>query len=163
MASHIEESQLVIAIDINPPTRSFRVCCKFLYNPKDLKLFQLTFFGPLPESKDGKRWIFKIEDVATKWVELFSLPNSMARECAITLLDEVFLRYGIPSQFVSAVMQQLCFFQNIQQSHTPVYHPQANPVERKNRDLKPRLAILVRDQHDCWPRKVAFYSICSNT
>ncbi|GFX94768.1 integrase catalytic domain-containing protein [Trichonephila clavipes] len=29
----------------------------------------------------------------------------------------------------------------------PVYHPQANPVERKNRDLKPRLAILVQDKH----------------
>ncbi|GFX99387.1 transposon Tf2-11 polyprotein [Trichonephila clavipes] len=27
-------------------------------------------------------------------------------------------------------------------SHS-VYHPQANPVERKNRDLKPRLAMMV--------------------
>ncbi|GFV98890.1 transposon Tf2-11 polyprotein [Trichonephila clavipes] len=60
---------------------------------------------------------------------------------------EVLLRYGIPrrlisdneTQFVSAVMQQICYLLNIHQSLIPVYHPQANPVERKNRDLKPRL------------------------
>ncbi|GFU08124.1 integrase catalytic domain-containing protein [Trichonephila clavipes] len=38
----------------------------------------------------------------------------------------------------------------------PVYHPQANPVERKNRDLKPQLSILVQDKHDCWSEKLPF-------
>ncbi|GFW41656.1 transposon Tf2-11 polyprotein [Trichonephila clavipes] len=107
----------------------------------------IDLFGPLPESKDGKRWILIIEDCTTKWVELFALPNATAKECAITLIEEVLLRYGIPrhlisdngTQFVSAVMQQICYLLNIHQSLIPVYHPQANPVERKNRDLKPRL------------------------
>ncbi|GFV81855.1 transposon Tf2-8 polyprotein [Trichonephila clavipes] len=115
-------------------------------------------FGPLPESKDGKRWILIIEDCTTKWVELFALPNATAKECAITLIEEGVLRYGIPrrlisdngTQFVSAVMQQICYLLNIHQSLIPVYHPQANPVERKSRDLKPRLAIIVQDKHDCW-------------
>ncbi|GFW41409.1 transposon Tf2-8 polyprotein [Trichonephila clavipes] len=114
----------------------------------------IDLFGPLPESKDGKRWILIIEDCTTKWVELFALPNDTAKECAITLVEEVLLRYGIPrclisdngTQFVSAVMQQICYPLNIHQSLIPVYHPQANPVERKNRDLKPRLAILDRRQ-----------------
>ncbi|GFW52398.1 hypothetical protein TNCV_2796561 [Trichonephila clavipes] len=112
----------------------------------------IDLFGPLPESKDGKRWILIIEDCTTKWVKLFALPNATAKECAITLIEEVLLRYGIPrrfisdngTQFVSAVMQQICYLLNIHQSLIPVYHPQANPVERKNRDLKPRLAILVQ-------------------
>ncbi|GFV86656.1 retrovirus-related Pol polyprotein from transposon 412 [Trichonephila clavipes] len=108
----------------------------------------IDLFGPLPESKNGKRWILIIEDCTTKWVELFALPNTTSKECAITLIEEVLLRYGIPrhrisdngTQFVSAVMQQICYLLNIHQSLIPVYHPQANPVERKNRDLKPPTA-----------------------
>ncbi|GFU01812.1 hypothetical protein TNCV_1523181 [Trichonephila clavipes] len=131
----------------------------------------IDLFGPLPESKDGKRWILTIEDCTTKWVELFALPNATAKECAITLIKEVLLRYGIPrrlisdngTQFVSAVMQQICYLLNIHQSLIPVYHPQANPVERKNRDLKPRLAILVQDKHDCWSEKLPFIRFALNT
>ncbi|GFU39120.1 hypothetical protein TNCV_378321 [Trichonephila clavipes] len=101
------------------------------------------------ETTEGMKWIFIVEDYTTKWVELFPLKQATAKECAMTLLNEVFLRYGVPrrlisdngTQFVSAVMQQLCFVLDINQSLIPVYHPQANPVERKNRDLKPRLAM----------------------
>ncbi|GFU16854.1 integrase catalytic domain-containing protein [Trichonephila clavipes] len=44
----------------------------------------------------------------------------------------------------------------------PVYHPQANPVERKNRDLKPRQAILVQAKHDCWSEKLPFTRFALN-
>ncbi|GFX47889.1 retrovirus-related Pol polyprotein from transposon 412 [Trichonephila clavipes] len=106
-------------------------------------------------------------------IDLFgSLPESKdAKECAITLTEEVLLRYGIPrrlisnngTQFVSAVMQNICYLLNIHQSLIPVYHPQANPVERKNRDLKPRLAIHVQDKHDCWSEKLPFIRFALNT
>ncbi|GFY16178.1 retrovirus-related Pol polyprotein from transposon 412 [Trichonephila clavipes] len=52
----------------------------------------IDLFGPLPESKDGKRWILIIEDCTTKWVELFALPNVTAKESFITLIEEVLLR-----------------------------------------------------------------------
>ncbi|GBL97086.1 Retrovirus-related Pol polyprotein from transposon 412 [Araneus ventricosus] len=108
-------------------------------------------FGPLPETSEGMKWIFIVEDCTTKWVQLFPLKQATAKECALTLLNEVFLRYGLlrrlisdnGAQFVSAIMQQLCYVLNINQSLIPVYHPQANPVERKNRDLKSRLAMMV--------------------
>ncbi|GFV84625.1 transposon Tf2-6 polyprotein [Trichonephila clavipes] len=108
----------------------------------------IDLFGPLPESPSGKKWIFIVEDCCPRWVELFALPQATARKCATTVMEEVILRYGLPrrlisdygSQFVGAVMQQLCFILNIDQDIIPVYHPQANPVERKNRDLKPRIA-----------------------
>ncbi|GBN08540.1 hypothetical protein AVEN_142795-1 [Araneus ventricosus] len=51
-------------------------------------------------------------------------------------------------------MQQLCYLLNIKQSLIPVYYLQANPVERKNRDLKPRLAILVYDKQNSWSEKL---------
>ncbi|GFX11357.1 hypothetical protein TNCV_2804191 [Trichonephila clavipes] len=116
----------------------------------------IDLFGRLPESPSGKKWIFIVEDCCTRWVELFVLPQATARECARTLMEEAILQYGLPrrlisdhgSQFVGAVMQQLCFILNIDQDIIPVYHPQANPVERKNRDLKPRIAIFVQNLHD---------------
>ncbi|GFU25625.1 integrase catalytic domain-containing protein [Trichonephila clavipes] len=58
------------------------------------------------------------------------------------------------SKFVDAVIKQLCFILNIDQDIIPVYHPQANPVERKNRDLKPRIDILVQNRHSEWVDKL---------
>ncbi|GFY09853.1 transposon Tf2-11 polyprotein [Trichonephila clavipes] len=118
----------------------------------------------------GKQWIFIVEDCATKWVELFALSQASARQRA-TLIEEVFMRHGIPrriisdngTQFVSAVLQQICFTLNISQNFIPIYSPQSNPVERKNRDLKPRLAILVGDDHSSWYSKLPVIRFAMNT
>ena len=120
---------------------------------------------------NDKRWIFIVEDCSTKWVELFALTNATAKECAVTLIEEVFLRYGLPRRivsdngprFVSAVMQQVCFLLEIKPSLTPVYHPQANLVERKNRDLKPRLAMLVGNDHTTWCEKLPVIRFALNS
>ncbi|GBN19640.1 hypothetical protein AVEN_6793-1 [Araneus ventricosus] len=53
----------------------------------------IDLFGSLPESKNKKKWIFIVEDVATRLLEPFALTNTTARECA-TVLMEVFLRFG---------------------------------------------------------------------
>ncbi|GFT26003.1 transposon Tf2-8 polyprotein [Trichonephila clavipes] len=74
-----------------------------------------------------------------------------ARQCATTLIEEVFMRHGIPrriisdngTQFVSAVLQQICFTLNISQNFIPVYSPQSNPVERKTETLNPDLQYLL--------------------
>ncbi|GBL75987.1 hypothetical protein AVEN_234304-1 [Araneus ventricosus] len=59
-------------------------------------------------------------------------------------------------------MQQTCNFLGIKQDLIYVYHRQANPSERKNRDLKPRLAILVRDEHDTWEEKLPMIRFALN-
>ncbi|GFV26523.1 integrase catalytic domain-containing protein [Trichonephila clavipes] len=94
--------------------------------PNVLKPWPLICSGPLPESEDGKRWILIIEDCITKWVELFVLPNATAKECAITLVEEVPLRYGIPrrlisdngTQFVSAKLPFIRFALNTAKCET---------------------------------------------
>ncbi|GFV87332.1 transposon Tf2-9 polyprotein [Trichonephila clavipes] len=66
-----------------------------LQTPVPVQRFQtltIDLFGPLPESKDGKRWILIIEGCTTKWVELFALLNATVKECAITLIEEFLLR-----------------------------------------------------------------------
>ena len=71
--------------------------------------------------------------------------------------------FHIDVQFIFAVMQQVTYCLGIQQSFTPVYHPEANPVERKNRDLKAQLAILVKDHHETWHENLAAIRFAMNT
>ncbi|GFY09455.1 pro-Pol polyprotein [Trichonephila clavipes] len=33
----------------------------------------IDLFGPLPEMKEGMKWIFIVEDYTAKWIELFPL------------------------------------------------------------------------------------------
>ncbi|GFV98197.1 retrovirus-related Pol polyprotein from transposon 17.6 [Trichonephila clavipes] len=135
------------------------------------EVIAIDLFGPLPQTDSGKQWIFIVEDCATKWVELFALSQASARQCATTLIEEVFMRHGIPrriisdngTQFVSAVLQQICFTLNISQNLIPIYSPQSNPAERKNRDLKPHLAILVGEDHSNWHSKLPVIRFAMNT
>ncbi|GFX15749.1 retrovirus-related Pol polyprotein from transposon 412 [Trichonephila clavipes] len=101
----------------------------------------IDLFVPLPESKDGKRWILIIGDCTTKSFELFALPNAPAKECAITLIEEVLLRFGIPRRFIRDNGTQF--------------------VSAGSETL--RLAILVQDKHDCWSEKLPFLRFAHNT
>lgn len=140
------------------------------YNQR-FEVLSIDLFGPLPETANGNRWIYIIEDTATKWVELFTLKEATAVACAKILVEDLFLRYGLPRkiisdngvQFVSDVMQQVMYILDVKQILTPVYHPESNPVERKNRDLKPQLAILVGDSHVNWDQSIASIRFAMNT
>lgn len=135
------------------------------------EVIAIDLFGPLPETASGEKWIFIVEDTSTKWVELFALKQATAEECARVLISEIFMRYGVPRkmvsdngvQFVGNVMQKVACCMGVKQSLTPVYHPQANMVERKNRDLKPRLAILVGDDHTTWSERLSAIRFAMNT
>ncbi|GBO07398.1 Transposon Ty3-G Gag-Pol polyprotein, partial [Araneus ventricosus] len=131
----------------------------------------IDLFRPLPRTATGKQWIFIVEDCVTRWIELFLLAQATAHECATTLIEELFMRYGIPRriisdngpQFISSVLQQVFRTLNINQNLIPIYFPQANPDERKNRDLKPRLAFLGGDEHDNWYSKLPVIRFAMNT
>ena len=60
-------------------------------------------------------------------------------------------------------MQQVCFVFNIKQVLSSLYHSQPNPVEKKNRDSKPRLAILVKNLHTSWSKKLPVIRFSMNT
>ncbi|KAJ8732934.1 hypothetical protein PYW07_015533 [Mythimna separata] len=135
------------------------------------EVLAMDLFGPLPETDKGEKWIFLVEDVASRWVEIFPMVNSTADACAQILIEEVFLRYGFPrriisdngTQFVSAVMQKALFVLDIKQNLTPVYHPEANPAERKNRDMKQMLAMLVGPEHRNWAEALPAVRFALNT
>lgn len=140
-------------------------------NNQRFEVLSIDLFGPLPKGPKNEKWIFIIEDTASRWVELFALSEATAQQCAITLLNEVLLRYGLPrkitsdngTQFISAVMQQLTFCLDIQQILSPVYHPEPNIVERKNRDLKTQIGIMVKDKHSRWPEALPAIRFAMNS
>lgn len=135
------------------------------------EIMAVDLFGPLPKGSQGERWVLIVEDTATKWVELFALTEPTAEICAITLVSEIFMRYGLPRrmisdngvQFVADVMQKALFVLGVKQNLIPLYHPEANPVERKNRDLKAHLAILVEGNHKQWPEVLPFVRFALNS
>ena len=104
-------------------------------------------------------------------MELFALKEATAQNCALALLNEVLLRYGIPRrihsdngvQFISSLMQKMAYVLGIKQTFTPVYHPESNPVERKNRDIKTQLAILAGNDHTNWNLNLPSIRFAMNT
>lgn len=135
------------------------------------EIIAVDLFGPLPRTIEGYQWILIVEDICSRWVEIFALKEGSAENCALTLLNEVILRYGVPrrihtdngTQFISALMQKLTYCLGIQQTFTPVYHPEANPVERKNRDLKTQLSICVGKDHHKWNLMLPAIRFAMNT
>lgn len=135
------------------------------------EIIAIDLFGPLPTSKEGYNHILIVEDTASRWVELIPLQETSAITCASALINQIFLRYSAPRrinsdngvQFVSAIMQKLTFALNIEHTLIPVYHPQANMVERKNRDLKYHLSIMVNNNHSTWSEFIPAIQFAMNT
>lgn len=124
----------------------------------------IDLFGPLPETSSGHKWIFIVEDVATKWTELFPLKDATAQECSKVLIEEVFFLFGTPKSLatmVSSIMQQTLHCLGTTQSLIPVYHPEANLVKRNNRELKTQL--LVGGEHDSWSTHLPAVRFTLNT
>ena len=51
----------------------------------------------------------------------------------------------------------------IQHSFTPLYHPQANPVERTNRVIKTIIRSFIRDNHPDWDVYIHDFRFAYNT
>jgi hypothetical protein len=77
-----------------------------------------------------------------------------------TFERELFLRFGYPRallsdngpQFVSKAMGEALKRWGSEGWTTPIYHPRANPVERRNQELKKglRTTLLVDKPHHLW-------------
>jgi len=110
----------------------------------------------MPESDSGNSYILVAADYFTRWVEAFPLPNQEAITVANKLVDEVFLRLGVPEQlhsdqgrqFELKLLSEVCRLLQIHKTRTMPYHPQSDGlVERCNRTLYIKYAI-----HYCrWP------------
>lgn len=79
------------------------------------------------------------------------------------LEEDVFLVYGVPRllicdngpQFTSVRLKQLAVEYKVKIRYNAYYHPQANPTERVNRNVKTMLGMYVSENQRIWDKSVA--------
>ena len=124
-----------------------------------MQIVATDIVGPLPESDGGNCYILVVADYFTRWMEAFPIPHQDATTVANKLVDEVFLRFGIPEQlhsdqgrqFESKLLSEVCKLLCIHKTKTTPYHPQCDGlVERFNRTLLTMLSTCVHNHPFDW-------------
>lgn len=111
----------------NPPTAPLH---PWEFPEKPWHRLHIDFAGPF------KNWMwFVVVDAHSKWPEVVKLPvGSTTTRQVMSVLSQMFARFGIPKQLVSdngpqftaKEFQDFCKHQGILHTLTPPYHPQSN-------------------------------------
>ena len=119
--------------------------------------------GPLPETKQGNRYILVVTDHFTKWVEIFAIPDQTAATCADRILNDVIARFGCPydmhsdqgRNYESHIFQELCRLLEIRKTRTSVCNPRCNgQSERFNRTLVRMIKAYLCGEQTEWDRNL---------
>lgn len=160
--------------DVRRYVRECLLCAQFKRRPRHATAGQrpraptrpgetvaIDVMGPYPETPSGNRFIVGVTDLFTRWVEAFPVQEATT-DVIVTLLErEVFSRFGYPReiisdngpQFLSYRFQRACETWQAQSWLTAVFHPRANPQERRNQELKKGLRIRLHGRRpELWDR-----------
>ena len=132
-------------------------------------LVSADYFGPLPVSSAGVRYLFVIVDNFTKYVRLFTLRRATTA-ATLRRIHQYCKELGCPriiitdngTQFTSRKWLDGLNELNIQPRFTAIRNPCANLAERINRQLGNLFRIFVCDQHTKWSRYVPIIESCIN-
>lgn len=111
------------------------------------RLFQIlgVHVMDLPVTECGNQHVVVIQDLFTKWLFVFAVPDQKAARIARLLAEEVIPWFGVPEallsdrgkKLLSHLMTHLCVMLGTCKLNTTSYHPQCHgTVERFNRTLK---------------------------
>ena len=123
----------------------------------------VDLMGPYPLTKNRHAYLLVVIDIFSNWVEIFPLRKPQAdSKNIIDKMMSVFCRWGFPRkiisdngpQFTSKLWMGCMKTLDISVKHTSPYHPQANPVERKNRDIKLYLGKFSEHKHADWDQYI---------
>ncbi|XP_031356762.1 uncharacterized protein K02A2.6-like [Photinus pyralis] len=127
------------------------------------EVISVDLMGPYTTSHRGNRFILVVTDLYSMWVEAFPLRLTTTDAVVNRLENEVLGRYGFPRaivsdngpQFISVTWDAALRHSGCYHWTTPIFHPQANPVERRNQEIKKGLRIhLDGEALQMWDRKV---------
>ena len=128
------------------------------------EVISVDLMGAYPRTSRGKINILVATDCHSKWVEAYPLGAATTAVITQALERELFSRFGYPRvllsdngpQFSSDAWSTALRKWGVEGWTTPVYHPRANPVERRNQELKKGLrALLVEGNHRSWDLKLS--------
>ncbi|UYV75671.1 hypothetical protein LAZ67_13000963 [Cordylochernes scorpioides] len=116
----------------------------------------IDFVGPLPSTKNRKKWIIVLTDYYTRYAETKAVSEATVKEVSKFLVEDIFLRHGAPqylisdrgSQFTSNLKEDVMKMCKIKHCFTTSYHPQTNGLtERLNRTLINMLSMYETTGH----------------
>ena len=118
-------------------------------------------FGPLPKSAAGHTHVLVMQDLYTRWVDIYALlpAQNTADGIATILVDEYCTRHGVPrtllsdrgTQFMAALSVSVYKHMGVRKLFTTAYHPQCNgTVERFMQSLATMLSMVVDGSHSDW-------------
>ena len=128
-----------------------------VYQP--MSVVAIDILGPLPRTNNGNEYIIVCGCYYTKWKEAFAVPNQTAATVADKLVQEVFLRFGVPAQlhsdqgrnFESDLFKAICDLFGVEKTRTVPYNPKSDGmIERFNRTLATMLSMFVDENKTDW-------------
>ena len=123
-----------------------------------LELLSIDFFGPIVKMKCGYEYILVMVDTFTEYTKLYPLKKATC-EATIRKVDNFIRDVGKPlkilsdrgTQFTSKRWKGSPEERKIKVILTSIRHPQANMVERTNRELARFLrTLLSENEHSSW-------------
>lgn len=135
---------------------------------KPLEKVSIDMMGPLPTGRGGTHYILAILDVFSKYIRLYAIKRATTKSITNKLINDYIPTTGKPesiisdngTQFTSKSWYNTLKENNIKCIFTTKYHPQANPVERYNREIGRLLRTYCHNQHSKWPNyleKIEFW------
>lgn len=112
-----------------------------------------------------------MQDDLTRFLTVSPMDNQESDTVARTFVENFICKFGTPreivtdqgSNFMSEVFKNICKILKIHKINTSAYHPQANLVERSNRELKTYLRQYVVGNPHVWDQYLPYFMFEYNT
>ena len=125
----------------------------------------LDYFGPLPTTSDGNKYILLITDRFSRRASMYAVCAAQftAVGTADIVVNDYIPKWGCPKsllsdngrQFCSELSSAVCRMMGIRKLTTSAYHAMGNGgTERVNRTMAQMLSMVVNDRQDDWDKRL---------
>lgn len=131
----------------------------------------MDIVGPLPETRNGNRFILTLQDDLTKFVQAYAMQEHNAPTVAIYFL-KFCTQFGFPytilsdqgTEFTSCTLKEVNKLLAIKHKLCSPYHPESNgALERSHLTLKDYLRCYVNKDSNNWDELLTFALFSYNT
>lgn len=133
------------------------------------ELLSIDYYGPLPTSTSGVKYLLVMVDNFTKYVKLYAVRRATTL-ATLKRIQQYMQEHGKPqyvltdngTQFTSKKWTQGLQQLGITPKYTAIRNPCTNIAERWNRQLGNLFRIFVRERHTKWATYIKLIESCLN-
>lgn len=127
--------------------------------------------GPLPRSSKGNNYVIVFQDRFTKWTEVQPIRKATTAKVCEIFRHKILSHFGCPrvvisdngTQFNSKKFSKFLSTLSIRHHKTSLYTPQANPVERRNKDIRTIISQYCEKDHRKWDQFIPEFIFAINS